>query len=223
VTEHHPHTVTERQWRAARLIWDYHQMGHPLRQCEAAIGLGSHDMGVPEYAAELFHAGWFPTMVFTGAVNPTHPARFPRGEAVHFREHALSLGVPGTAILTEPQATNTSLNITLSRAVLDAAGIRPRTVMLIAMPYMQRRAYATCRKVWPEVDVVCASQPLEFDDYVKTIGDEHLVIDMLVGDLQRVVEYPRMGFAVEQHVPKEVHDAYQQLVEGGYTRRLLLP
>jgi uncharacterized SAM-binding protein YcdF (DUF218 family) len=74
------------------------------------------------------------------AANPTRPERFPRGEAIHFREHTLALGVP--------HATNTGLNITLSRAVLDAAGIRPRTVMLIAMPYMQRRGLATCRKVW---------------------------------------------------------------------------
>lgn len=221
MTEHHPHTVTETQWHAARLIWDYHQMGHPLQRCDVAIGLGSHDMGVSEYTAELFHAGWFPTIVFTGAVNPTHPERFPRGEAIHFREQALSLGVPASAILTEPNATNTGLNITLSRAVLQAAGIRPHTVMLIAMPYMQRRAYATCRKAWPEVEVVCASQPLEFDDYTKTIGDEHLVIDMLVGDLQRVVEYPRLGFAIEQPVPKDVHDAYQQLLTDGFTRRLL--
>jgi len=93
--------------------------------------------------------------------------------------------------------------------------------MLIAMPYMQRRAYATCRKLWPEVQVVCASQPLEFDDYVKTIGDEVLVANMLVGDLQRVIEYPRLGFAIEQEVPKDVHAAYQRLLDQGFTRRLL--
>ncbi|MFI5497316.1 YdcF family protein [Actinoplanes sp. NPDC051859] len=221
MTELKPTTVTQDQWHAARLIWDYHQMHHHIRHCDVAIGLGSHDMGVPEYTAELFHAGWFPTMVFTGAVNPTHPERFPRGEAVHFREHALSHGVPESAILLEPEATNTGLNITLSRAVLHQAGIQPRRVMVIAMPYMQRRAYATCRKVWPDVEVVCTSQPLEFDDYVKTIGDERLVIDMLVGDLQRVVEYPRLGYAIEQTVPKDVHDAYHQLLHEGFTRRLL--
>ncbi|WP_232836811.1 hypothetical protein [Lentzea terrae] len=45
---------------------------------------------------------------------------------------------------------------------------------------------------------MCASEPLKLDDYVRSIGDEKLVIDMLVGDLQRVVEYPKLGFAVEQ-------------------------
>lgn len=217
----HQRSITDEQWRDATIIWNYHQMHHRLRSCDVAIGLGSHDLGVPAYAAELYHAGLFPTLVFTGAINPTHPDRFPRGEAVHFREHALNLGVPDTAILVEPAATNTGQNITLSRAALTAAGITAASVMLIAMPYMQRRAYATCRKLWPEVQVVCASQPLEFDDYVKTIGDEVLVTNMLVGDLQRIIEYPRLGFAVEQEVPEDVHAAYQRLLDQGFTRRLL--
>ncbi|MEV0898205.1 YdcF family protein [Actinoplanes sp. NPDC049802] len=178
---------------------------------------------MPVYTAELYHEGWFPLVVFTGAVNPTHPDRFPRGEAVHFREQALALGVPDSAILTEPNATNTGANFALSRQVLADAGIHPRTVMVIAMPYMQRRAYATCRKLWPEVEITCASQPLEFDDYLKTIGDDRMVVDMLVGDLQRVIEYPRHGFAVDQHVPEDVQHAYHRLIDDGFTRRLLAP
>jgi hypothetical protein len=46
---------------------------------------------------------------------------------------------------------------------------------------MQRRAYATIRKSWPEVDVVCASEDLGFDEYLKSIRDDKLVIDMLTG------------------------------------------
>ncbi|WP_328807558.1 YdcF family protein [Nonomuraea antri] len=148
-------------------------------------------------------------------------ARFPRGEAVQFREHALELGVPDEAILLEPNATNTGQNIALSRQVLADAGIQPGSVLLISKPYMERRAYATARKVWPEAEVVCASEPLELDDYVGSIGDPKLVIDMLVGDLQRVIEYPKLGYAVEQPVPGEVRDAYQALLRAGFDSRFL--
>ena len=78
----------------ALVIWDYHQMHHPLRPCSAGIGLGSHDLGVATLAADLHHAGMFPVLVFTGANSPTTAARFPRGEAVHYAEHAIMLGVP---------------------------------------------------------------------------------------------------------------------------------
>lgn len=215
--------ITDDQRQRAALIWDHHQMHHEVRPVDVAIGLGSHDLGVPAFCAELYRAGLFPSLVFSGGANPTAPERFPRGEAVHFREHALALGVPADAVLLEPSATNTGQNITLSREVLAAAGITPKTVLLVSMPYMERRAYATARKVWPEVDAICASAPLEFDDYLKTIGDEQLVVHQLVGDLQRVIEYPRLGFAIEQDVPKDVQAAYESLIRDGFTSRLLTP
>ncbi|QDQ11151.1 YdcF family protein [Streptomyces spectabilis] len=213
--------IAEDQWRLAKLIWDYHQMHHELRPVNVAIGLGSHDLGVAAHAAELYRTGLFPTLVFTGGNSPTTKARFPRGEAVHFREHAIDLGVPAEAILLEPNAANTGQNITLAREVLAAAGIHPTTVLLVSKPYMERRSFATARKLWPEVEFVCASEPLEFDDYVKTIGDEKLVLDMLVGDLQRVIEYPKAGFAIEQEVSVDVYAAYESLIRDGFTSRLI--
>lgn len=216
-------TITEDQWRHAKLIWDHHQMGHDLIPVDVAIGLGSHDLGVATAAADLYRAGLFPTLVFTGGNSPTTQARFPRGEAVHFREHALELGVPDAAILIEPNAANTGQNITFSRALLAAAGITPKTVLLVSKPYMERRSFATARKLWPEVEVLCASESLELDDYLKSIGDEKLVVDMLVGDLQRVIEYPKHGFAIEQDVPEDVHTAYESLIRDGFTSRLITP
>ncbi|MFE7028881.1 YdcF family protein [Streptomyces sp. NPDC057621] len=214
-------TITADQWRQARLIWDYHQMHHEVRPVDAAIGLGSHDLGVATHAAGLYRAQLFSTLVFTGGNSPTTAHVFPRGEAVHFREHAINLGVPAEAILLEPNAANTGQNITLAREVLAAAGIHPTTVLLVSKPYMERRSFATARKLWPDVEILCASEPLEFDDYLKSIGDEKLVLDMLIGDLQRVIEYPKLGFAIEQEVPEDVHAAYESLIRDGFTSRLI--
>jgi uncharacterized SAM-binding protein YcdF (DUF218 family) len=213
--------ATDRHRADARLIWDYHQMNHHLRPCSAGIGLGSHDLGVATLAASLYHAGMFPVLVFSGANSPTTIARFPRGEAVHYAEHAMALGVPQEAIIIEPHATNTGQNIEFSRRVLATAGISVDSVMLISKPYMERRAYATVRKAWPEPDVVCASEGLSFDEYLKSIVDDKLVIDMLTGDLQRIIEYPARGFAAAQDVPADVMAAYQRLIAAGYDSRLL--
>ncbi|MGP4109299.1 YdcF family protein [Streptomyces sp. 4N509B] len=214
-------TLTEEQRHQALLVWEYHHMGHEPRAVDVAIGLGSHDLGVARTAADLYHRGLFPTLVFTGGNSRTTRSRFPRGEAVHFREHALDHGVPDSAILVEPNAANTGQNITLSRDLLASNGIVPTTVMLVSKPYVERRSFATARKLWPEVGIVCASEPLGLDDYVKNVGDEKLVVDMLVGDLQRVIEYPRHGFAIAQDVPDDVHAAYESLVRDGFTSRLL--
>jgi uncharacterized SAM-binding protein YcdF (DUF218 family) len=215
------HSAVSDAYRAdALIIWDYHQMHHRLRPCSAGIGLGSHDLGVATLAADLHRAGLFPVLVFTGANSPTTAARFPRGEAVHYAEHAITLGVPSSAIIIEPEAANTGQNIDFARRALAAAQITVSSVLLISKPYMQRR-FATARKLWPDVGIVCASETLTFDDYLKSIGEDKLVIDMLVGDLQRVIEYPARGFAVAQDVPGAVMDAYRRLLDAGFDSRLL--
>jgi uncharacterized SAM-binding protein YcdF (DUF218 family) len=199
-------------------LWRYHDLHHSLRPADVGIGLGSHDLGVATYTAALYHQGLFPLVVFTGANAPTTIERFPRGEAVHYREHALELGVPGHAILVETEARNTGDNITFTRRLLEEREVN--SLILISRPYQQRRAYATCKKVWPAVDVTCASDPLPLDEYIRSIGDTDRVINMLVGDTQRITLYAERGYAIPQPVPAEVEAAYERLVSAGYTHRL---
>ncbi|MFJ6200008.1 YdcF family protein [Micromonospora sp. NPDC092111] len=205
----------------AERLWRYHHMHHEIRPVDVGIGLGSHDLGVAKIATDLYHQGMYPTLVFTGANAPTTIGTFPRGEAVHYREYAIAHGVPADAILIDTEAKNTGQNIEHTRALLADHQIQARSVILMSRPYQQRRAYATCKKLWPEVDVICASHPLSLDDYVTSIGDTKKVMDMLVGDTQRIDKYAELGFAIPQHVPDDVRAAYSRLVEAGYTSRLV--
>ncbi|MFI0448367.1 YdcF family protein [Actinomadura sp. 6N118] len=202
-------------------LWDYHDMHHTIRPSDAAIGLGSHDLGVATFAAELYHRGIIPRIVFTGANAPTTVTRFPRGEAVHYREHTIELGVPDEAILVEPKATNTGQNIDLTRKLLADHGIAVQSAILISRPYQQRRAYSTAKKLWPELEIICASRPLPLNEYIESIGDVHRVMSMLVGDTQRIIVYPERGFAIPQDMPEQVEAAYRRLVEAGFTSRLI--
>lgn len=145
----------------------------------------------------------------------------PRGEAEHYRERARELGVPADVILVEPNARNTGENITFSRALLADQGVAVSSVLLVCKPYEERRAYATARKLWPDVEWVCASAPMSFAEYIASIGDERLVIDMLVGAQQRLMIYPNHGFMIRQEVPVDVETAYGRLVADGFTSRLV--
>lgn len=217
-----PAEMIPEEFRAdVETLWRYHDMHHELRSCDAGIGLGSHDLGVAVIATRLFHEGLFPWIVFTGANAPTTVERFPRGEAVHYREYAVEHGVPAESILVEPRATNTAENLEYSRQLLAERRISVRSVLIMSRPYQQRRAYATCKRIWPEVDVVCASNPLAIDDYVRSIGDPRRVVDMLVGDTQRIEMYAERGFAIPQEMPDEVRAAFERLVAAGYTSRLV--
>ncbi|MFF9700477.1 YdcF family protein [Streptomyces griseofuscus] len=214
--------ISEQVRTDARLLWDYHQMGHALRPCSVAIGLGSHDLGVADTAVDLYKRGLVPLLLFTGATSPTSKARMPRGEAIHYRERALELGVPSSAVLVEPNARNTGENIRFSRQVLEDVNVEVSSVLLVSKPYEERRAYATACKLWPGVEFVSASTPMTFEEYVESIQDVGLVIDMLVGALQRLLIYPEQGFMISQTVPPDVLDAYERLCREGFTRRLIV-
>ena len=214
-------TLTYRCLDDAQILWNYHQLGHTLRSASVGIGLGCHDLSVATYAAQLYRDGLFPLVLFTGANAPSTARTFPDGEAVGFQAEALSLGVPPEATLVEPNARHTGENITLSRDLLDHHGITIKSVLLISRPSQQRRAYATCRKRWPEVDVICAPHPIDLAGYLSGPRDVRWVLNMIVGDTQRIVAYAQAGHAIPQAMPANVVEAYWRLVDAGYTERLI--
>jgi uncharacterized SAM-binding protein YcdF (DUF218 family) len=215
--------ISAQAWSDAQLLWDYQQMHHDPRPCSVGIGLGSHDLGVADVAVDLYQRDMMPLIVFTGATSRTTQERMPRGEAEHYRERALELGVPAGDILVEPNARNTGENIRFSRALLEERGVDVSSVLLISKPYEERRAYATARKLWPDVEMVSASGPMTLAEYVESIGDACLVLDMLVGAQQRLLIYPAQGFMVCQETPKSITAAYERLCTAGFTSRLVPP
>ncbi|MFD3822314.1 YdcF family protein [Streptomyces sp. NPDC058625] len=213
--------ISAQAWADTQRLWDFQQMGHELRPCSVAIGLGSHDLGVADTTADLYHRGMMPLIVFTGATSRTTRERMPRGEAEHYRERAMELGVPADAILVEPRARNTGENISFSRALLEEHRAAVSSVLLISKPYEERRAYATACKLWPEVEWLSASTPMTLTEYVDSIGDARLVVDMLAGAQQRLMIYPQQGFMIEQRIPDDVATAYERLRDAGFTSRLV--
>ncbi|MFV5996336.1 YdcF family protein [Streptomyces sp. NPDC056231] len=213
--------ISVQAWSDAQQLWDFQQMHHKPRPCSVAIGLGSHDLGVADVTVDLYRRGLIPFIVFTGATSRTTRDRMPRGEAEHYRERALDLGVPASAILVEPNARNTGENINFSRALLAERSVDVSSVLLVSKPYEERRAYATARKLWPEVEFVSASAPMTLTEYVDSIKDPRLVLDMLVGAQQRLLIYPEQGFMIRQEVPGPVALAYERLCAAGFTSRLV--
>ena len=43
----------------------------------------------------------------------------------------------------------------------------------------------------------------------------------MTGDLQRIREYPKSGYQIEQEIPDEIWNAFEQLVAAGYNRHLI--
>ena len=105
--------------------------------------------------------------------------------------------------------------------MLAEKGVSLSKIIAVQKPYMERRAYVTFKKVWPEAEVLVASPLLGFDEYPNEAISKDDVIHIMIGDLQRIIVYAQRGYQIAQNVPQDVMEAYEQLIKMGYTNRLI--
>lgn len=206
---------------AAKILWNYHHMNHVPRASDCILALGSHDLRVANRAAELWLQGMAPFIVFSGGLGNLTQEMWTEPEADRFAAIARNMGVPENAILIENRSTNTGENIFFSRQLLQQKNMDPQSFIVVQKPYMERRTYATVKKLWPEKEILVSSPLLSFEEYpMEGIGLEHFV-HIMVGDLQRIKIYPEKGFQIYQHIPDEVWEAYERLIALGFTGHLI--
>lgn len=207
----------------AKLIWDYMQLKQPISEADAIFVLCSLDTRVANRAAELFNAGMANTVVVSGGSGKLTEVRFTKPEAQFFADILETEGVPEASIIVEEKSTNTGENIRFTWNLLERLGKSFESMVLVQKPYMERRTYATFKKQWPDstTTIQVTSPQISFDDYFTPDMPKDFVINIMVGDLQRIKEYPRLGFQIEQEIPTDVWKAYERLVSAGYTSHLM--
>jgi uncharacterized SAM-binding protein YcdF (DUF218 family) len=211
----------------AETLWDYHLMKQQVAKADAILVLCSHDERVAERGAQLFLEGWAPLIIFSGGHGAITRQLWPEPEAERFARIAMSLNVPRERILIESESTNTGENIAFTKRLLAEKGLEPQRFIVVQKPYMERRSYATFRKLWPEKEVVVTSPQVGFANYLSEYANRALsaadVVAIMVGDLQRIKIYPALGYQIEQEIPDVVWHAYERLVRAGYDQYLIQP
>lgn len=234
----------------AGLIYNYHRMEMPLPhpdEADAIFTLCSLDLRVAKRAAQLFLHGYGRYLIFSGGsgkLTADQPAFRNASEAAVFARVAVDMGVPLDKIIVEDKSTNTGENVRFTFALLHERGLlgtaascssdkRGRgpiqSFILVQKPYMERRTYATFMKQWPGFDgdalhkdfqFVVTSPILDFEQYPDDDNPQDLIINIMVGDLVRIREYPALGFQIPQDVPNAVWEAGQRLIAAGYDKHL---
>lgn len=204
----------------AKKLWDYHHLNNTMAKSDCILALGSHDTRVADRAAELFLEGWAPILIFSGGLGNVTKGIWTESEADKFAAIAIKKGVPENAILIENKSTNTGENILFTQKILQEKNLDPQNFIVVQKPYMERRSYATFKKHWPDKDILVTSQQISFDEYPTSEIPIERIINIMVGDLQRIKIYPEKGFQIPQEIPSDVWDAFEQLVELGFDKHL---
>lgn len=205
----------------AEKIWDYHHVNHTLVKSDCILALGSHDTRVAERAAELYHQGWAPLLIFSGGLGRLTEGLWTETEGDLFARIAMEKGVPPQNILIENRSTNTGENIRFVRQLLHEKSLSPQTFIVVQKPYMERRALATFEKAWPGKGFVVTSPQIAFEDYPTGDITPEQVINIMLGDLQRIKIYPQKGFQTYQEIPADVWQAFEKLVAMGFDTQLI--
>lgn len=212
-------------YELAETIWNYHRLKQPVAKADAILVLCSHDERVAERGAQLFLEDFAPLIIFSGGHGAITRQLWSEPEAERFARIAMSLNVPRESMLIEPESTNTGENIAFTKKLLAAQGLDPHKFIVVQKPYMERRSYATFRKLWPEKEVVVTSPQVSFGSYLAEYANRALspadVVGIMVGDLQRIKVYPARGYQIEQEIPEHVWHAFERLVDAGYDQYLI--
>lgn len=211
-------------YRHIKILWNYHVLGQKPENVDIIIGQGSQDLRTAERCAELYFQ-WFASKILFSwwlwKITWNESSFNATTEAERFAFRAQELWVPKEDILIENKSSNTGENILFSYEILK--DLHVNSMIVINKPYMERRVYATFQKQRPNQDVICyvSSPQLSLDEYFDGSIDENRIINLMVWDLQRIIEYPKLWFQIPQEVPEEVLKSYEYLKSAWYVQFLM--
>ena len=207
-----------------QIIWNYLCLNQTPQQADVIVGFGNFNTDIARRAAELYHQGYAPKILFTGGLGRNTEGLLPEPEAVRFARVAMECGVPKEDILLEDKSANTKENIEFTRQLLEKQGIPHDRILGVHQPFMERRITAAMGVYWPELVFSVTSPQVSIPEYLHRAKEqgisENASISVIVGDFQRMDLYAKLGFQLPQHIPEEAWQAFHQLVTLGYDKQL---
>ena len=207
-----------------QVLWDYLGMHQEPEQADVIVGFGNFNTNIARRAAELYRQGLAPVVLFTGGLGRNTQGLLSEPEAVRFARVAMECGVPESAIVLEPDSTNTAENIRFTRRVLEERAVPHRRILGVHQPFMERRITAAMGVYWPEQSFRVTSPQVSIPDYLADAREqgitENAAVSVIVGDFQRIELYAQKGYQTPQYIPPEAWDAFHRLVELGFDKQL---
>ena len=125
-----------------QILWDYLGMHQTPAKADCIVGFGNFNTNIARRAAELYHQGYAPKILFTGGLGRNTTRLFTEPEAVRFAKVAMACGVLEADIILEDKSTNTKENIDFMREIFEKQGIPHDHVLGVHQPFMERRIVA---------------------------------------------------------------------------------
>ena len=207
-----------------QVIWDYLCLNRKPEQADVIVGFGNFNTNIARRAAELYHQGLAPKILFTGGLGRNTEGLLPEPEAERFAKVAMECGVPAEDIIREDKSTNTAENILFTKRLLEGLGVPHGRILGVHQPFMERRITAAIGVYWPELSFRVTSPQVTIPEYLRRAREqgvsENASVSVIVGDFQRMELYAQKGYQLPQHIPEEAWEAFRTLVDMGFDKQL---
>ncbi|BBH53993.1 YdcF family protein [Fluviispira sanaruensis] len=202
----------------AKILWDFLCAGKSRTQCDLIVACGSYDLRVCDYACSLIKEGYAEKLVFSGNTRNWTKYLWNKTEAEIFYNRALEHKLPSKKIFREERATNLAENILFSTQQFPDA----KNILFLTKANTVRRLGLSIPIQNPNISYNVDAPEYEFPWGVSNAVGIFGLIDEMVGDLHRIIEYPKLGYQLECIVPNEVLDAWEYLISKKFDRHLLI-
>ena len=207
-----------------QVIWDYLGMHQEPAKADLIVGFGNFNTDIARRAAQLYHQGYAPKILFTGGLGRNTKRLMTEPEAVRFATVAMECGVPEEDIILEDRSENTKDNIIFTRELLERQGIPHGHILGVHQPFMERRIVAAMGVYWPGQSFSVTSPQVTIPYYLERAKQqgmtENAAVSVIVGDFQRIELYARKGYQLPQYIPENALKAYHALVAMGFDEQL---
>lgn len=207
-----------------QVLWDYLGMHQKPERADIIVGFGNFNDNIARRAAELYHQGMAPKVLFSGGLGRNTSNLFTEAEAERFARVAMECGVPEHSIIKEDKSTNTAENILFVKKLLEDLEVPHGHILGVHQPFMERRIVAAMGVYWPEQSFSVTSPQVTIPAYLEDARrqgmTENGAISVIVGDFQRMELYAQKGWQLPQEIPEETWEAYHELVAMGYDKQL---
>lgn len=209
---------------AAHILWNFMSQRDELGNPTTLFVFGSTDLIVAAFAASVYFQVKPNAIVCSGGVaheDDLLKTGWNTSEADIISEVLKAFGVPGEVIQIEDKSRNTGENFDFSIPLAQQKQFDLSDVLVLHKPYMTLRTRLVGLARCGNMNFRVSAPRFSFDQYSRLIMPADRLLNIMVGDFQRIIEYPKKGFSVPCIIPADVQESFQSLIEAGYTKHLL--
>lgn len=208
-----------------KILWNFMKLESDIQKCDLIIGCGCSDKNIPVRCAELLKEGYAPKILFAGGVGKLTKDEFNKSEAEIFKDIAVKEGVPEESIILETNSTNTGDNFRFSLEIIKEQKLDIKKIIIVHKPICERRTLSSALAIIKDKEIMITSPTITFEEFIQNLEEnkEKIIdkISVIVGDIQRLVVYPMVGFQLPVEVPNNVISAFEHLKKLGFDKYII--